>query len=207
MEPRRVTSRRLCPASPKEVTGSRYGWQTQRAMKLETQRGSVIEKRSRMVQRFKSQRLRRWGPARWNRLGHVLQTSRRDGRFQCDLRRFSIQASSVALQSGSISRNSTPIPTLGINTRTTASIFTFWFSCWSVPRTRGMDLECAPRTHEVAGAMSSNHSGCGGFERYATKACPICSIRVRKPAFGAPVGDSPRDGPLSQLVLVLRGPF
>jgi hypothetical protein len=52
MEPQRVTSRRLCPASPKEVTGSRYGWQTQRAMKLETQRGSVIEKRSRMVQRF-----------------------------------------------------------------------------------------------------------------------------------------------------------
>src|SRR6266851_1704429 len=31
--------------------------------------------------------------------------------------------------------DSTPIPTWGITTRTTASIFTFLFSCMSVPRT------------------------------------------------------------------------
>src|SRR6266478_5541322 len=40
----------------------------------------------------------------------------------------------------------------------------------------------------VIGVTSSNHSGCGGLRRRVTKACPICSSRVAKPAFAVPIG-------------------
>src|SRR5260370_16486466 len=56
----------------------------------------------------------------------------------------------------------------------------------------------------VIGVTSSNHSGCGGLRRRLTKACPICSSRVAKPAFALPIGDSPREGFPTQFDLVLR---
>src|SRR5437660_1075389 len=56
----------------------------------------------------------------------------------------------------------------------------------------------------VIGVTSSNHSGCGGLRRRVTKACPICSSRVAKPAFAVPIGGSPREGFPSQFDLALH---
>jgi len=56
----------------------------------------------------------------------------------------------------------------------------------------------------VIGVTSSNHSGCGGLRRCVTKACPICSSRVAKPAFALPIGGLPREGFPTQFDLVLR---
>src|SRR6266436_1278652 len=56
----------------------------------------------------------------------------------------------------------------------------------------------------VVGVTSSNHSGCGGLRRRVTKACPICSSRVAKPAFAVPIGGSPRERFPSQFDLALH---
>ncbi len=56
----------------------------------------------------------------------------------------------------------------------------------------------------VIGVTSSNHSGCGGLRRRVTKACPICSSRVAKPAFAVPIGDSPPEGFPTQFDLALH---